>query len=151
VAVWPEGRERRVEVLPGDMAPPPGTRAWRVDTTIQWHDADPTVVRYSWVRRSAGMADRAAFARHWSEVHAPLARRHHPGLCRYVQHVIDRPLTDEPDDFDGIAELGFATMDDLRHRMYDSDEGRAIVAADIATFLDLSAGWRIIVPSPPPP
>jgi uncharacterized protein (TIGR02118 family) len=90
------------------------------------------------------MPDRDAFARHWAEVHAPLARVHHPGLCHYVQHVIVEPPAGESDDYDGIAELGFATLADLRERMYDSDAGREIVHADLRTFLDLDAGWRIL-------
>jgi uncharacterized protein (TIGR02118 family) len=125
-----------------------GERAWLVDSTVQWDDGPVGVVRFSWIRRAAEVPDRAAFARHWGEVHAPLARQHHPGLCRYVQHVVVRPLHDDAgsrDDVDGIAELGFATLDDLEHRMYDSEEGRAIVMADIKSFLDLDAGWRVLV------
>jgi hypothetical protein len=49
---------------------------------------------------------------------------------------------------DGIVELGFATVDDLEHRMYDSEEGRAVIGADVRTFIDVAAGSRVVTRDP---
>jgi len=110
---------------------------------VQWDDGRATVARISFVRRAPGLT-RAEFARHWTEVHAPLAREHHPGICRYVQNVVVEPLTPGAPEVDGIAELGFASIQDLRERMYDSPEGRETIAADVRTFLDVGTGWRML-------
>jgi uncharacterized protein (TIGR02118 family) len=120
-----------------------GLEAYRVDQRVQWDRGGATVARISFVRRAPGLT-REEFARHWMEVHAPLARRHHPGICRYVQNVVVETLTPGAPEVDGIAELGFATLDDFRERMYDSPEGREIIAADVRTFLDVGAGWRML-------
>jgi hypothetical protein len=45
-----------------------------------------------------------------------------------------------PDDTDGIAELGLADG----APMYGDDEGRDAVGADLATFLDVPRGWRLL-------
>jgi uncharacterized protein (TIGR02118 family) len=101
------------------------------------------VTQLSFVRRHADL-DRAAFARHWSEVHAPLARVHHPKVVRYAQNVVIDVLTPGAPDVDGVAELTFPSLDDCRHHRYDSPAGQEIVQADVARFLSLGAGWRTI-------
>ena len=105
-------------------------RSFDVASTVQLDGPAGAVVM--WVlfgtRRSLG---RDAALEHWRDVHAPLARKHHVGMCRYVQHVV----VDGPDDrIDAIAELHFASQQDLDDRFYDSDDGRASIAADVATF-----------------
>jgi uncharacterized protein (TIGR02118 family) len=84
------------------------------------------------------------FADHWTNVHAPLARKHHPVLARYVQNIVLEKLTPDAPDVDGIAELGFRTMHDVHHRNYDSPAGAAIIRRDIQRFLDVPAGWRML-------
>jgi hypothetical protein len=72
-------------------------RSFEVSSTVQLDG--PTGAVVMWVlfgtRRSLG---RDAALAHWREVHAPLARKHHVGMCRYVQHVVtdgsDRPPRD---------------------------------------------------------
>jgi uncharacterized protein (TIGR02118 family) len=136
-----------------DEVPEPRTlpgRAWLVDGRPQWDDRirrdAPGITRFSLLRRANGITP-AEFARHWTDVHAPLARRHHPALRRYVQNIVLQPLGDaEP--FDGIVELGFASIYDLEERMYDSEAGRAAVAADVRSFIDVSAGWRVVTRDP---
>jgi uncharacterized protein (TIGR02118 family) len=132
----------------GDAMPalPDGAHAWEVDERPQWDDAPGAagVKRVIFIHRLPSI-DRAAFAAHWSNDHAPLARRHHPALRRYVQNVVVARLTDDAPDIDGIAELSFASVADMRERMFDSDEGRDVIAADVATFIDLAAGSRIVV------
>jgi len=81
---------------------------------------------------------RAEFARHWREVHAPLARRV-PGLIRYTQNLVleagDRhphlPATDTP--VDGIAETYYADRASME-RARDTPEAAAMLA-DGATFI----------------
>lgn len=125
--------------------------AYLVDERVQWdYERDwqdgtpsPGVKRMSFVRRVPAI-DHGEFARHWSEEHAPLARVHHPGIWRYVQNVVVEPLTDDTPGLDGVAELHFRTYDDLQHRMYDSDEGKETIRADVRRFLDAPAGWRML-------
>jgi uncharacterized protein (TIGR02118 family) len=74
------------------------------------------------------------FARHWGETHAPLALKHHVGMWRYARNVVAAQLSEGAEAWDGFAELHFRTAQDLRERFYDSDEGRAIIAADVARF-----------------
>ncbi|MGQ0804194.1 MAG: EthD domain-containing protein [Actinomycetota bacterium] len=122
---------------------PDGAEAYRVDEQVQWERGDAAVTRISFVRRPRELTHED-FAFHWTQVHAPLARRHHPGICRYVQNVVVHKLTPGGPDVDGIAELGFASLDDFRERMYDSPEGQEIIAADVREFIDVTAGWRML-------
>jgi len=125
---------------------PAGVHAWEVDERVQWNDAPGAagVKRVIFVHRLPSI-DRDEFAEHWSNDHAPLARKHHPALRRYVQNVVVSRLTDDAPDIDGIAELSFASVTDMRERMFDSEEGRAVIAADVDTFIDLAAGSRVVV------
>ena len=74
------------------------------------------------------------FAAHWAGTHAPLALKHHIGMWRYVRNTTSQTVSAGAPDWDGFAELHFKTAQDLRERFYDSDEGRAVIAADIAKF-----------------
>jgi len=117
--------------------------AYRVDERVQIDGAvTPYVVQCSFVRRLPTLR-RDEFAAHWSAVHAPLVPHHHPGVARYVQNVVVEPLTPDAPDVDGIAQLSFRTADDFHERYYDSPEGRAIVGADVARFIDRPQGWRL--------
>jgi uncharacterized protein (TIGR02118 family) len=84
------------------------------------------------------------FVAHWLERHVPLARRHHPGLTRYVTNVVDEPLSPGAPPLDGIAELSFATPEDAgAERMFDSGEGERLVREDIARFIGRVAPYRV--------
>jgi uncharacterized protein (TIGR02118 family) len=140
-----------VEALTGGR---PAT-GYRVEERPQWdlaverhaveeHGPPPEgVTRISFVRRRPGLT-REQFADHWTNVHSPLARRHHPALWRYVQNVVIAPLTPGAPEIDGIAELGFRSIDDMSARMYDSPEGAEIIGADVSRFIDTGAGWRVL-------
>jgi uncharacterized protein (TIGR02118 family) len=118
--------------------------AYLVEERRQWDDFPaPVVTRVSFVRRAPELT-RSAFAEHWTSNHAPLARVHHPGVCRYVQNVVVDALTPAAPDVDGIAELSFRSESDREERMYDSPEGQAIIRADVRRFIDLTGGWRIL-------
>lgn len=115
-----------------------------IDGNRDWPDgtASPGIAQCSFVRRLPGLT-RAEFAAHWATVHAPLVPTHHPGVARYVQNVVVEPLTPGAPEIDGIAQLSFRTAHDFHERYYDSEAGRRIVGADVATFIDRPRGWRI--------
>lgn len=83
-------------------------------------------------------ASREEFVRHWREVHAPLALRHHVGMSQYVQNVVLEPLTPDAPAYDGISELHFPTARDMRERFIDSPEGASRIAADVSRFVETS-------------
>jgi uncharacterized protein (TIGR02118 family) len=120
-----------------------GIEAYLVEERPQWDRGRDVVVRFAFVRRRSALTH-DEFAEHWTRVHAPLARRHHPVLVRYVQNVVLEAITPGAPEVDGIAELGFRTIHDVRHRMYDSPAGAEIIRRDIARFLDVPAGWRML-------
>lgn len=139
----------QISVLSRDAVPALdfARQAWLVESRPQWDGAageqrDPSrpvpgIKQVTLLRRAEGI-DRGEFARHWTEVHAPLARRHHPLLWRYRQNIVVAPLLPGmDDDIDGIAELGMRLRQDFVDRMYDSPEGRRVVGADVRQFIDL--------------
>jgi len=75
-----------------------------------------------------------AFRAHWLERHVPLALRHH-ATTHYLTNVVDERLGGGGPDYDGFAELAFASAEDVRGRMYHSPEGRAEIEADIPRFI----------------
>lgn len=80
--------------------------------------------------------------RHWRDVHAPLALRHHVGMWDYVQcSVVHRFHGPE---LDGFALCGFPSDHDLRHRFYDDDDGKAAIRADVASFSDPDRSTRMV-------
>jgi uncharacterized protein (TIGR02118 family) len=119
--------------------------AYVVDERPQWGPEERGgVTRLSFLRAAPGLT-RAQFGDHWRDVHTPLARRHHPNIVRYTQNIVLARLTPETPPVDGIAELTFLSVTDMHARRYDSEEGRRIVGEDVRRFIDLSAGWRVLV------
>ena len=118
-----------------------GVDVYESRPTVQWDDlgGPAPVTRLVLVRRHPDLTHEE-FAEHWARVHAPLARVHHPGLGRYVQHLIGAALTPRAPTFDGLAELGFGSPADLSERLYRDEADRAAIDADVATFLDVGAG-----------
>lgn len=94
----------------------------------------PGVKMVSFMRRAEDLSHEQ-FVRHWTENHAPLAQRHHVGLWNYTQDVVRRALTPGGAAIDGVAELHFRTRDDFENRFFDSDEGRAVILADVKRFM----------------
>ena len=90
------------------------------------------------VGRAAGLT-MAQFEDHWTRVHRPLAQKHHVGMELYVQNVVHGAVATGGEAIDGIAELGFRSPEAFAAEMYDSDEGRAIISADVATFVGRAA------------
>lgn len=160
--------DRRLGPLPDATTLLPGLRveAYAVDEQVQWDRygdwpegaRSPGFARIALPRRRHDR-DAAFFAHWWSEVHAPLAHRHHPGIARYVQHRVVAPwpgsAAAEHGAPDGIAEMHFLSTSDFTERMHDSPEGRRITRADVATCLDPARGERFLlgrwlVRRPPP-
>jgi uncharacterized protein (TIGR02118 family) len=120
--------------------------AYRVDERVQWRperDGETIVTRLSFLRAANGLS-RQQFGDHWRDVHAPLARRHHPNVIGYVQNVVLDALTPDAPPVDGIAELSFRDVEDMQARRYDSEKGQAVISADVRRFIDLAAGWRVL-------
>jgi uncharacterized protein (TIGR02118 family) len=130
-------------VMGRDASLPDDAEAYRVEERPQWDRGGEKVTRVAFVRRAAGLT-REEFAEHWTNVHAPLARKHHPVLVRYVQNIVVENLTPDAPEVDGIAELGFRTLRDVHERMYDSPAGAEIIRRDVRRFLDVPAGWRML-------
>jgi uncharacterized protein (TIGR02118 family) len=68
------------------------------------------------------------------EGHVPLALEHHPMMRRYIVNVVERSHGDAPA-LDSVGELWFDSLADYEARLYDSPEGRRIIAADVARFM----------------
>jgi uncharacterized protein (TIGR02118 family) len=108
---------------------------WRVEPRYPIAGLSVSGVKMvSFVRRAEGLTH-DEFARHWTEQHAPLARRHHIGLCKYTQNVVVEALTPGGADIDGIAELYFRTREDYETRFYDDDAGLAVIREDVKRFI----------------
>jgi uncharacterized protein (TIGR02118 family) len=87
------------------------------------------------VRRATGLTG-PEFERHWYDVHRPLAIEHHVGMQWYVQNVVRSQDHVTPGfEADGIAELGFESVEAFETQMYDDDNGRRMIEADVATFV----------------
>src|SRR5436309_2518445 len=97
-----------------------------VDERVQWENARPGIERIVFIKRLP-LLSHEEFADHWLTRHTPLARRHHPGMCRYVQNLVTGTVTPGAPEVDGIAELGFASRADMEQRMYDSPRGRDVI------------------------
>lgn len=94
------------------------------------------------VRRRDGMSH-GQFVEHWLTRHVPLAIEHHPQLTRYVTNVVDQRLSDTAEDWDGFAELHFASLEDATQRMFPSPESERIIRDDIARFLSRAIPYRV--------
>ena len=88
---------------------------------------------FACLERAPGMTP-AAFRAHWLERHVPLALRHH-ATTHYVTNVVAERLGDTGSDYDGFAELVFASAEEVRGRPYLSREGQAEIEADIPRFI----------------
>jgi uncharacterized protein (TIGR02118 family) len=114
-------------------APPPPTRL---------RERSPVVKMVSAMKRRPGMTHEE-FAEHWLRRHVPLALEHHVGLVKYVTNVVDQRVSPDGEDFDGIAELHFASEEDLRTRLFGSEEGKRIIEADIPRFIGPMQAWMV--------
>ncbi len=92
--------------------------------------------------RHSGLSHEA-FVEHWRTRHAPLAVERHTGLLKYVTNSVDSRLSPGGEDFDGIAELHFASEEAFVEELYRSDTGLALIEADTRDFLGAIQGWIV--------
>jgi len=97
-----------------------------------------------------------AFREHWFDTHAPLVRRLAPALKihRYVQtYPVDGTLASrlrswrgltEKEGYDGVAELWWRSMADMRGDSAEAREASALLLNDERRFLDLAACSLVI-------
>jgi len=80
---------------------------------------------------------REEFARHYEEVHAPLATKIFPTIKKYARNHIVRALDGEEPDFDCISEFWFDDEEGIKavFETWSSDAGKPI-RDDEETFLD---------------
>jgi hypothetical protein len=117
------------------------TYVYQVSERVQMDDRrgphvgerSPGVKAIYLVRRNEQLNDQEARQR-WKD-HAPLAKAHHAGMSRYVQNGVIAALTAGAPTVNGIAELHFPTQDDLEQRLYDSEQGRDAIRADVSTLV----------------
>jgi len=88
---------------------------------------------------------REEFARHYEEVHAPLAARTFPTIKKYVRNHIIQALDGPDPDFDCISEFWFEDQAGIEslYEIWGSDAGKA-VREDEESFID-SANTRAFV------
>ena len=108
----------------------------------------PGFAMVSPVFRAASMSH-SQFDAHWGQQHAPLAVRHHIGMWRYHQYVVEEVLTEGAEPFDGIAMLYFETVEDFVERLFDSDAGRRIIMQDTRRFLSLDRSEAVLMSETP--
>ena len=76
----------------------------------------------------------SAIRRSWAN-HANLAVDVHIGASRYVQWWVDEKLTEGAPHIGGVAELHFATVEDLEERFFDSPRGAKEIVQDLGHFI----------------
>src|SRR5581483_3781576 len=140
----PEGERIIARDVAGFMG---GADAYVVAEQVQRAPGDPPAIG----RGSAGKlfacllrareTTREAFVAHWLARHAPLALRHH-ATTRYVINPVEQRLGTGPE-YDGFAELQFASASDLRDRLYLSAEGQKEVEADIPRFIGTTHAYEV--------
>lgn len=103
----------------------------------------PGVKFFCPVRRRPDLA-REAFVAHWLQVHAPIAKAHHPGFTRYHINVAERRLGDGGGPaWDGFTEMHFADASTIAGGLFDSLEGERAVRDDVAKFIGQAGAYRV--------
>lgn len=122
-------------LVDGRDASPGASHAFEVDDRVEFtrDGAGPGrggVMRLLFLRRADGLS-RAEFARHWREVHAPLAIRLRPSFDHYVTNIVLDPASE----WDGILQQWFAdeTVFDTHEQGFDGH--KRAVAQDIPSFV----------------
>ena len=99
----------------------------------------------AFVKRKAGIS-REEFARHYEEVHAPLAAKLFPTFRKYVRnHIVAVASGPEPD-FDCISEFWFDDAEGYQAvlEVLNSEAGK-VIHADEETFMDTSHRVSFVV------
>lgn len=84
-----------------------------------------------WARRKQGMSAEA-FAAHWLDVHAPIARDGFEHLRGYTVNLVTRVPEGQDAPYDGVAELEWDDRDGFKADMASDANRRA--TEDLTTF-----------------
>ena len=119
----------------GPTAPHGANFSFAVDDLLQFtrEGSGPGrggVLRLLFLKRADGIT-RQQFARHWRDIHAPLAMRHNPSFDHYVTNIV----LDEASEWDGILEEWFASEDVFDRHDQGLAEHKRIVGEDIPLFV----------------
>jgi hypothetical protein len=109
-------------------------RSWPVGS------ATPGLKQLSFIHKGRGVSDED-FQRRY-RAHVPEARRHMPGLWKYVQNLMDPLPSDRAEPY-GVSELWFASVDDFRERYWASPESQPEEHAEVSQFLS-SRTWSLL-------
>jgi uncharacterized protein (TIGR02118 family) len=104
--------------------------------------ASPGVKLLLCLKRKDGMTHQE-FAEYWTRRHAPIVLEHGAHLSRYVQNVVDGRFSRAGEEYDGFAELHFATDDDFAKQFASHGQGPNPVQEDTANFVGGMAVLRL--------
>jgi hypothetical protein len=134
----------------GDVWPevPGGLRAIALREHVGWDyqrswpdgEATPGIKQLSFIHKARDITDEDFLRRY--RAHVPEARRHMPGLWKYVQNLVD-PLPSDRGEPYGVSELWFASLDDFRDRYWASPESQPEEHAEVSQFLS-SRTWSLL-------
>jgi hypothetical protein len=129
--------------LPGDLTAIALQQHMGWDYERSWPDGEvtPGVKQVSFLHKGRGISDEDFLRRY--RAHVPEARRHMPGLWKYVQNLVDPLPSDRAEPY-GFSELWFASIDDFRDRYWATAESQKEEHAEVSTFLS-SRTWSMIV------
>lgn len=80
---------------------------------------------------------------HWRDIHTPIALRVHREMTFYTQLAIVHTLRGP--EWDGFAQCGFDSEEDLRTKFYAGPEGQREVEKDVNTFANPKASPRRLI------
>jgi hypothetical protein len=103
--------------------------------------ATPGIKQVSFLHKGRGVSDGEFRQRY--RAHVAEARRHMPGLWKYVQNLVV-PLPSDRAELFGVSELWFASVDDFRDRYWATPESQIEEHAEVSTFLS-SRTWSMLV------
>jgi uncharacterized protein (TIGR02118 family) len=104
--------------------------------------ASPGVKLYLCLKRKPELSHED-FVAYWLERHAPLVLEHGARLSKYVQNVVDARLSAGGEEYDGFAELHFASEADFAAQMAGHGQGSNPVQEDTAHFIAGMAVYRV--------
>jgi hypothetical protein len=140
---WIFCQDGTVPELPGDLKAIALGHHLGWDYERSWPDGAPTpgIKQVSFLHKGRGVSDEDFRQRY--RAHVREARRHMPGLWKYVQNLVD-PLPSDRAELFGVSELWFESVDDFRDRYWARPESKVEEHAEVSTFLS-SRTWSLLV------
>lgn len=113
---------------------------WDFDSTRVERAEPPGIKQLSFLHKAAGCSDEQFVERY--RAHVPEARRHMPGLWRYMQSRT-APVPADPEALYGISELWFASVHDFTTRYWAQPDSHVEEHEEVAQFLS-SRTWSVL-------